>query len=85
MTSGLTLYSRMGCHLCEDMETLLQPYLDEAGISLNLVYIDNKPELEQEYGTLVPVLKADNEEICHYFLDVKALQRYMSGTGNPLK
>lgn len=80
----LTLYSRIGCHLCEDMENLLPSYLEEAGISLNTVYIDNNSELEQEYGTLVPVLKAGEKEICHYFLDVKALQQYISELGNPL-
>lgn len=80
----LTLYSRTGCHLCEDMENLLPSYLEEAGIALNTIYIDNNSELEQQYGTLVPVLKAGDKEICHYFLDVKALQQYISELGNPL-
>ena len=78
MTSELTLYSRTGCHLCEDMEAQLQPYLDEAGVSLRLVYIDNNSQLEQEYGSLVPVLKSGDEEICHYFLDKQALTRVLS-------
>ena len=80
----LTLYSRRGCHLCEDMENLLPAYLDEAGLSLNTLYIDNNPILEQQFGSLVPVLKAGEKEICHYFLDVKALQQYISEMGNPL-
>lgn len=82
--SELTLYTRPGCHLCEDMEKLLPSYLQPASISLNIVYIDGHPELEQQYGTLVPVLKADKREICHYFLDVKALQQYISEQLNPL-
>ena len=81
---ALTLYSRLGCHLCEDMEKLLPDYLDNTGIRLDTIYIDKNDELEQEYGTLVPVLKAGNQEICHYFLDVKALQQYISEQGNPL-
>ena len=80
----LTLYSRMGCHLCEDMQSLLPSYLEEAGFSFSVVYIDEQPILEQQYGHLVPVLKAGEREICHYFLDVKALQQYMSEVGNPL-
>ncbi|MCK4865243.1 MAG: glutaredoxin family protein [Gammaproteobacteria bacterium] len=82
--SQLTLYSREGCHLCEDMQNLLPAYLDEAGLSFDIVYIDNNSNLEQQYGTLVPVLKAGEKEICHYFLDVKALQQYISELGNPL-
>ena len=80
----LTLYSRRGCHLCEDMENLLPTYLEEAGLSLNTLYIENNPILEKQFGSLVPVLKAGEKEICHYFLDVKALQQYISEMGNPL-
>ena len=80
----LTLYSREGCHLCEDMQNLLPGYLEEADLSFNIIYIDSLSELEQQYGSLVPVLKAGEKEICHYFLDVKALQQYISELGNPL-
>ena len=80
----LTVYSRLGCHLCEDMEKLLSNYLKEAGLSFDVIYIDDDSILEEQYGTLVPVLKAGEREICHYFLDVKALQQYISEQGNPL-
>ena len=80
----LTLYSRLGCHLCEDMENLLPSYLEGTGLSLKVIYLDNNTNLEQKYGTLVPVLNAGEKEICHYFLDVKALQQYISELGNPL-
>ena len=73
----LTLYSRLGCHLCEDMQNQLPQYLEGAGLSINIIYIDNDSELEQRYGTLVPVLKSGDKEICHYFLDIKALQQYI--------
>ena len=84
LSKHLTLYSRLGCHLCEDMEAQLPPYLEPTGISLDIIYIDKNDKLEQVYGTLVPVLKADELEICHYFLDIKALQQYISEVGNPL-
>ena len=77
-STELTLYSRHGCHLCEDMQNLLPSYLADTGISVAMIYIDGNDALEQEYGTLIPVLKAGNREICHYFLDVKALQQYIS-------
>ena len=81
---ALTLYSRLGCHLCEDMQTQLPMYLEGTGLELNVVYIEDDTVLEQEYGTLVPVLKAGGREICHYILDIKALQQYISELGNPL-
>ena len=66
------------------MENLLPAYLEGTGLSLKVIYLDNNASLEQQYGTLVPVLKAGEKEICHYFLDVKALQQYISEVGNPL-
>lgn len=80
----LTLYSRLGCHLCEDMEALLPSQLEETGFGFSIIYIDDNASLEKQYGTLVPVLKAGDHEICHYFLDIKALQQYISEQGNPL-
>lgn len=74
----LTVYSRLGCHLCEDMQNLLPSYLEESGLSFDVIYIDDNNHLEEQYGTLVPVLKAGDREICHYFLDIKALQQYIS-------
>ena len=81
---SLTMYSRLGCHLCEDMQQLLPTYLDDAGLSFTVIYIDDNDVLEEQYGTLVPVLKAAEREICHYFLDVKALQQYICEQRNPL-
>lgn len=84
LVSELTLYSRLGCHLCEDMAKLLPSYLAQAGLTFTTIYIDGDAGLEKLYGTLVPVLKAGDHEICHYFLDTKALQQYISEQGNPL-
>lgn len=84
LSRQLTMYSRLGCHLCEDMEAQLPPYLEQTDVQLEIIYIDKNDQLEQQYGTLVPVLKAGDLEICHYFLDIKALQQYISGPGNPL-
>jgi hypothetical protein len=40
------------------------------------VDIDRNKELQQRYGHLVPVLEAEGEEICRYYLDEKALTDY---------
>lgn len=70
----LTLYGRRYCHLCEDMERALAPLRDELGFTLELVDVDGDAALERKYGELVPLLAGpDGREICHYFLDVRAL------------
>ena len=35
--------------------------------------VDADPALEARWGTLVPVLLADGQELCHYRLDTRAL------------
>ena len=69
----LTLYTRTGCHLCEDMEQMLQELATEYEFVIDSVTIEDKPHLQHRYGTKVPVLTYGDVEICHYYLDRVAL------------
>jgi glutaredoxin len=69
----LTLYSRAGCHLCEDMFDTLQEFSKDLEFSVEVVDIDQEAELRLHYDTRVPVLALGEREICHYFLDKVAL------------
>lgn len=71
----LTLYYREGCHLCETMLQALRGLQHSRGFELNLVDIDREPDLRQRYDEWVPVLCLGELEICHYQLDVDALDR----------
>ncbi|MDH5184646.1 MAG: glutaredoxin family protein [Gammaproteobacteria bacterium] len=74
----LTLYMRTYCHLCEDMQMALGPWQQRLGFEINTIDIDADPQLVERFDTLVPVLMAGDQEICHYFLDEKALSAYFS-------
>ena len=64
----LVVYSRRGCHLCDDLLAELEPLCrDRAQIEVRDV--DTKPEWVTAYGDAVPVLCADDREICRYHLD----------------
>ncbi|MBC8519996.1 MAG: glutaredoxin family protein [Gammaproteobacteria bacterium] len=65
---------RQGCHLCDDMEELLTHHPLRDRFKVERIVINNVPELESQYGTKVPVLLEQSEEICHYFLDEKRLR-----------
>ena len=62
------VYSRRGCHLCDEMLESLEP-LCRGRASLQVFDIDTRPEWQEAYGELVPVLQVDGEQICHYTLD----------------
>ena len=68
--AGLTLVSRRYCHLCYDMEAALLPLAAEFGVAVEIVDVDDDPELEALYNERVPVLLYQGAELCHYFLDV---------------
>ena len=51
----VTVYSRHGCHLCEDAVNILEGLRTELDFELEIIYIDGNPELEKLYGEQVPV------------------------------
>lgn len=60
------LYSTLGCHLCEEAESVLLPLLTEAqaaGISIEIEVIDIAEEgLIDSYGVRIPVLRCAQTE-----------------------
>jgi len=55
----VTIYSRTGCHLCEDALRLLQSMQDELNFEIEEILIDGYEELEQLYGEKIPVTHID--------------------------
>jgi hypothetical protein len=73
--TGLVLYHRPGCHLCEQMlAALYVTYGDE--IEISLVDVDSDPSLKERYGLRIPVLAAGNKVICEARLDEAAVDAY---------
>lgn len=69
----LVMYGRTGCHLCDEMRDALETCREQLDFSLEFRDIDASPDWQQRYGERIPVLYADEHEICHYFLDRQAL------------
>jgi hypothetical protein len=70
--SGLRLYGRRRCHLCEEMAASLRA----RGVAFDEVDVDGSPDLKERYGRFVPVLTdADGRELCRVRLDDAALRQ----------
>jgi glutaredoxin len=52
----VTLYTRPGCHLCEEAKTAMAPLLREFGAVLREVNIEKDAVLEERYGRDIPVI-----------------------------
>jgi len=52
----VTLYSRPGCHLCQEAKAIIEPLLAEFGATLYEVNIDVDPDLAAQFGNDIPVI-----------------------------
>ena len=64
----VTVYSRHGCHLCENAVKTLEGMRAELNFTIDVIYIDGSPELENLYGHEVPVIHINGEH--HDFFKV---------------
>jgi glutaredoxin len=69
-SARVTLYSRVGCHLCDDARTVIAAVCDDLGESYVEVDIDADPDLEDRFGEEVPVTFVDGRQ--HDFWRVDA-------------
>jgi thioredoxin reductase (NADPH) len=60
------------------MELALRPIVEEFGVELNILDVDEDPELEARYIEWVPVLVHEGVELCHYFLETAKVRDYLS-------
>jgi glutaredoxin len=67
----LVLYSRPGCHLCDDARVVLQ----RIGEPFDEVDIDSDDELFKRYLERIPVVALDGDELYDFFVDERDLRR----------
>lgn len=53
----VVLYTRQGCHCCENAEAVIRKFVSD----ITLVDIDNDPELLQKFNTTVPVVEINGK------------------------
>ena len=73
--SVVTLYTRPGCHLCDDAREALERVRRRAPFELEEVDITADDALHARYLERIPVVALDGEEIFEYFVEEDALER----------
>jgi glutaredoxin len=73
----VTLYTRVGCHLCEEAERVLEGERAATPFRLELVDIDRDPELVRRYGVRVPVVAVDGVELFEYEVPTDRLRAWL--------
>ena len=68
----ITIYSRHGCHLCDDAQKTLESLREELNFVIDVIDIDQDAELIKLYSDQVPVIHIDG--IHHDFYKVDPLR-----------
>jgi len=73
----VTLYTRAGCHLCEEAKEAMAPLLREFGASLREVNIEQDAVLEERYGWDIPVIFIGARKAAKHRVDVEQFRRQL--------
>jgi len=66
--AAITVYSKPGCHLCEEAMSSLRALAPEFGFSLRELDITCDEATHRAYFDRIPVVFLDGEELCEHFL-----------------
>jgi glutaredoxin len=69
----VVLYTRAGCHLCDDAKVMLIGH----GLTVQSVDIDSDPALIKAYGECIPVVVVDGRERFRGRVDPVLLRRLL--------
>ena len=73
----VTIYSRTGCHLCENAENLLTSLSTTLDFAMEIKLIDDNKELEDLYGQLIPVVHVNGKYFSHFRVDLEEFKSFL--------
>lgn len=73
----VTLYSRPGCHLCEEAKAQIAPLLQEFAARLTEINIDEDPDLRARYDYDVPVIFLGARKAAKHRVDLAQFRRQL--------
>jgi hypothetical protein len=73
----LTVYSRPGCHLCDDMMSVIERVARRTAVTVEVIDISTDAELESRYGLEIPVLNVNGKKAAKYRVSEDELIRIL--------
>ncbi|MEO7716988.1 MAG: glutaredoxin family protein [Capsulimonas sp.] len=77
--SSITLYTKPGCHLCDEALDVLLAVQRDIPFTLTAVNINDDPELTAEYGEQIPVVSLDGRVLFEYEVNDTRLRELLKG------
>jgi hypothetical protein len=82
--SRIVFYYRDGCHLCEELVSLLHRGWPQLVDGLEWVDVDRDSALRERFGLRIPVLERDGVLLCELRPDPECLQEHFGPPVNPV-
>ncbi len=76
---SVVIYSRPGCHLCDEMKTVVERVGRAWPLRVSEIDISGDPDLERRYGVEIPVLLVDGRKAAKYRVSESELERILAG------
>ncbi len=73
----VSIYSRPGCHLCEEMKAVVHRVAETMPLVLDEIDISDDAQLERLYGTEIPVLMIGGRKVAKYRIGEGELRRIL--------
>jgi glutaredoxin len=70
----LTLYSKPGCHLCDEMKRVIDTVAARVPLTMDVIDISTDPSLMDLYGLEIPVLLIDGKKAAKYRVTERELE-----------
>jgi len=75
MSATYEMVTRAGCHLCDEMATVLDAVLPGLGLTWSPRDVDAEPEFRARFTDVVPVLLRDGRPVAKVRVDRRTLER----------
>lgn len=83
MSAKVVLYSKPGCHLCDDAHTVLEEVRREVPFDLDVRDISKSRKLIEAYGLDIPVVTIDGVEAFRHRLTAAELHAKLRALPRP--
>jgi hypothetical protein len=83
VSARVTLFSRPGCHLCEDARAVIARVCADLGEGYDEISIDDDPALVEEYGEEIPVTLVDGRRHDFWRVDESRLRAALAVPRRP--
>jgi glutaredoxin len=77
---ALIIYSRPGCHLCDEMKAVVTRAIDRSSTAARLeeINVETDADLERQFGLEVPVLMLNGRKVAKFRVSEDDLKRILA-------